>query len=397
MPADSPAKSHRVAILLLILAIVGSVIYARMTGPAGASGPLNARTSSPAGAPTMFTMGADTNLGWSTTVSAAHATLAELRTGGIHQVRQDFRWDLIQPVSPSAYSWERTDAIMAAASVSRANVLPILDYSPKWSNGGAGATTAPFNNADFARFAGAVVRRYGPGGTFWADHPKLTADPLSTVEVWNEPWCTRSWAKPDPHAYANLVRQTARAVRAVAPLTKVAVSMDAMNIGGGPYANTSKWDVALLAAFPDITTYASVASVHLYSADKLAPNLADLGAIPRISADMAAASVHLPIWITETGSDAAAISATLPGAASRTITPQARTLQATYMATTLTYLSQLPASTDLRRVYVFSAAREAFTDATVQSTPLDGYFLTTPSGAPQPALKVAYSWASPSS
>jgi len=41
--------------------------------------------------------------------------------------------------------------------------------------------------ADYVKAVRAFLTRYGPGGTFFKDHPKLPVRPIRHVEVWNEP------------------------------------------------------------------------------------------------------------------------------------------------------------------------------------------------------------------
>ena len=50
--------------------------------------------------------------------------------------------------------------------------------------------------ATFARFAKAVVRRYGRRGTLWRQHPRVPKNPITAYQIWNEPslpiyWCNR--------------------------------------------------------------------------------------------------------------------------------------------------------------------------------------------------------------
>ena len=56
--------------------------------------------------------------------------------------------------------------------------------------------TPPLRRAtptDFARFLRALVARYGPNGSLWAEHPEVAAQPVRDWQIWNEPNLTRYW------------------------------------------------------------------------------------------------------------------------------------------------------------------------------------------------------------
>ena len=53
----------------------------------------------------------------------------------------------------------------------------------------------PASVADYAAYAGAFAARYGPGARSGSRHPELTADPVTTFEIWNEPDNGEFWAR----------------------------------------------------------------------------------------------------------------------------------------------------------------------------------------------------------
>ena len=103
----------------------------------------------------------------------------------------------------------RTRLILAAAKRGL-RVLPVLVGSPAWAR--------QDEKVDFSaptaegRFAYAVlcqefVKRYGPNGTLWAEHPEVTPIPVRQWQIWNEPQGERFWHEtPRPAA----VREAAR-------------------------------------------------------------------------------------------------------------------------------------------------------------------------------------------
>src|SRR5437763_145559 len=44
----------------------------------------------------------------------------------------------------------------------------------------------PARPADFAAFLRTLIGRYGPQGSFWAEHPDLPRVPVRAWQVWNE-------------------------------------------------------------------------------------------------------------------------------------------------------------------------------------------------------------------
>jgi hypothetical protein len=62
----------------------------------------------------------------------------------------------------------------------------------------------------------ALVRRYGPGGAFWTEHPELAAQPIRRWQVWNEPSLKDFWSRqPFAAEYVKLLRRSRSAVKAV--------------------------------------------------------------------------------------------------------------------------------------------------------------------------------------
>jgi hypothetical protein len=64
----------------------------------------------------------------------------------------------------------------------------------------------------------ALVRRYGPAGSLWAERPVLPRVPIRDWQIWNEPNLTRYWtSQPFAKPYVKLLRASRRALRAADP------------------------------------------------------------------------------------------------------------------------------------------------------------------------------------
>jgi hypothetical protein len=153
-------------------------------------------------------------------------TMAAIAATGARTLRASFRWSLIEP-EPGRYDFWLYDGYVTAAAKANLTVLPILFDPPGFRSarpavGARRGTYPPANYADFAYFAGRLVRRYGPGGEFWQQHPELPQLPIRSWQVWNEPNIPVYWPSgPNPAQYAAMVRTVGEGIKAVDPGAKV--------------------------------------------------------------------------------------------------------------------------------------------------------------------------------
>jgi hypothetical protein len=151
-------------------------------------------------------------------------TLARQAAAGIGLVRQPFYWGLVE-TSPGRFDFSKLDAYVAAVGRHRMRILPVLFGTPDFRTSAPSrdrrgrGTYPPADPAAFARYAGALVRRYGPGGSFWKRHEGL---PITSWQIWNEPNLPVFWASgPDPAAYARLLSAAAGAIHEADPRARV--------------------------------------------------------------------------------------------------------------------------------------------------------------------------------
>jgi polysaccharide biosynthesis protein PslG len=139
-------------------------------------------------------------------------TLAQVRDMGAQWIVDLFPWAYVQPRSPSSWDWRGADLIIRHAEAQGLKVIARLDIVPQWARP-AGSTDrylAADHYADFARYAAAFAARYSGHG-------------VSRLIIWNEPNLRFEWGerRPDPAAYAELLRQVYPAVKAAAPQMQV--------------------------------------------------------------------------------------------------------------------------------------------------------------------------------
>ena len=226
------------------------------------------------------------------------AVAAAMREAHVGLVRQPFSWARVE-TAPGQLDFSVYDTVMAAAASAGLRVLPVLMDPPAWrstapASGRLRAMYPPRNPAEMGMFAGALARRYGAGGSFWAAHPALTPVPIRSWQVWNEPNIQAFWATgPDPVAYVRLLDEVSTAIRAIDAGAEIVA-------GGLPYAGNGLTPPQFIEAM-----YAAGArgmfdtiAIHPYAADP-AGVVAILRAA-RLQLDDLGDSER-PLWATEFG------------------------------------------------------------------------------------------------
>lgn len=197
--------------------------------------------------------------------AAIDAQLGFVQATGVTVARSDALWELSEPHPPvngvHAYSWAFDDAIAGDLAAHGLTWLPIVDYTATWSQSVAGEDhSPPASEADYAAYAAALARRYGPGGAFWAAHPELTAQPVSTIEIWNEPDSRQFWVPtPDAAAYARLYVAARTAIATAVPTTRVIV---------GGLTDPTATLPAMVQAEPGLAGHVDGVAVHPYGSPR---------------------------------------------------------------------------------------------------------------------------------
>lgn len=162
---------------------------------------------------------------------AVEATFALAGASGLETARHPLRWHPSQPgklKDPDVSIYDETQRRFARNGM---RWLALLDTTPTWASRSPGTAvlgpkpaedptylgpdndTAPLDPADYARFARAVIARYGPGGVFWSDddfHQNVPELPIREVEIYNEPELEPSW---DGAHYATVFTAARNAIR----------------------------------------------------------------------------------------------------------------------------------------------------------------------------------------
>jgi hypothetical protein len=125
---------------------------------------------------------------------------------------------------PTDYTF--TDQIVSAAAQRHLALLPDVQVAPRWAARHPGQFASPPSDPEqYAAFMGALVRRYGPGGSFWTEHPEYIAQPIRYWQIWNEPSFNTFWSdQPFAQDYVALVHSSRIAVKSVDPGAKIVLA-----------------------------------------------------------------------------------------------------------------------------------------------------------------------------
>jgi hypothetical protein len=163
--------------------------------------------------------------------------MAYMRAGNIGAMRIPVSWASLQPTASGGYNWTELDQAVARAARAGIRLLPFLYGTPRWV--ARKPTTLPIDSAKaraaWTAFLTAVVRRYGPGGEFWAQHSPASAAvnyepaiptpaPIRTWQIWNEANFFYFAYPASPSRYAKLLKLSTPAIKGVDPGAKVVLS-----------------------------------------------------------------------------------------------------------------------------------------------------------------------------
>ena len=153
--------------------------------------------------------------------AGADRNLAAQAATGIHIHRQPFTWETIE-TSPGTYDFSATDRYMERIAASGMRVLPVLFDAPDFHNKKRDNPTAngifspPKNGKVLGKFGAALIKRYGPKGSFWRGKPgKFKRNSaIRSWQLWNEPNLRFYWGgRPNAKQYVKVLKQAYRIMK----------------------------------------------------------------------------------------------------------------------------------------------------------------------------------------
>jgi hypothetical protein len=232
-----------------------------------------------------------------------------MKAGGIETVRWPLAWGGVQPTAKGPYNWAGFDEVVSVAARHGLQVMPFLYGTPRWIS--HKYTTLPVNNAKaraaWTAFLEAAVKRYGPGGEFWAQHapgvvnyePAIAKPlPIRSWQIWNEANFFYFAYPVSPQRYAKLVQISSPAIKGVDPGAKVILT----GLFGEPTAHGARGMPAakfleILYRTPGIKSRFDGIALHPYAVDSEA--LEELvEALHEVTVEN---HDRVPLYITEMG------------------------------------------------------------------------------------------------
>lgn len=235
---------------------------------------------------------------------------AYMKAGGIETVRWPLIWAAVQPTEKGGYDWSSFDPVVEVAARYGLKVLPFAVGTPRWVS--RKSTTLPIDTGKarkaWAAFLTAAVKRYGPGGEFWAQHAPGTvkyeteavpaAKPIRTWQIWNEANFFYFAYPASPQRYAKLLQISTPVVKAADPGAKVILT----GLFGRPTASGARGMPAAkfleaLYRVPGIKSDFDGIALHPYAVDT--ETLEEI--VEEVHEVTVANHDRVPLYITEMG------------------------------------------------------------------------------------------------
>jgi hypothetical protein len=231
-----------------------------------------------------------------------------MAAGGIESIRLPILWSSIQPTRTSDYLWAPIDEAVGVAARNGLRILPFLYGTPRWLGR---PTKLPIDSARarqaWTAFLTAAVKRYGPGGEFWAAHAPGTvkyepaipqAMPIREWQIWNEANFFYFAFPASPQRYARLLALSSPAIKSVDSGAKVVLS----GLFGRPTAHGARGMPA--AKFLEVL-YRSPGIKSRFDGVALHPYAVDVETLEEIVEEVQEVTVEkhdrVPLYVTEMG------------------------------------------------------------------------------------------------
>ena len=201
-----------------------------------------------------------------------------LRLSRVREVRMTIAWNTVEQ-HKGMFNWTQPDGVIGQLAALGIRPEPLVWGAPLWANGrtllGApldGQTyatppvTSPSAERHWSAFLTAVVRRYGPNGTFWTGpyantYPGKAPMPIGSWQIWNEPNIPGAFAPgPDVQKYATLLEIAHNTIVANDPNAKIILA------GIPGWVDYPGWDyLNQLYQIPGIKALFDKVAIHPYA------------------------------------------------------------------------------------------------------------------------------------
>jgi hypothetical protein len=164
--------------------------------------------------------------------------------------------------------------VVGNAAITGMQVLPVFDNVPDWvaqlDNCEAECARFPprseLSLLAWRGFIRGAVQRYGPDGSYWAEHPEVPARPIRAWQIWNEQNSAQYFKPaPDVDVYAKMVTEASRVLKEEDPGAKVLLGGMFATPGGQLDENASWRYLKRLYAKPGFKERFDGVGIHPYS------------------------------------------------------------------------------------------------------------------------------------
>lgn len=172
-------------------------------------------------------------------IDAFNSDLSAQRKTGIQIHRTVFRWEDIEKTK-GHYTFDPFDRYMTGLATHGEKVLPVLLDAPSFYTKGSekpGITNRPTSGKALGKFGAAIIKRYGPKGSFWnsagmGKYRKRSA--IKSLQLWNEPNLRYYWSnRPNAKQYMAMVKAASAVIRKAGGGTEIVSA-------GIPQSSTSR-------------------------------------------------------------------------------------------------------------------------------------------------------------
>ena len=225
--------------------------------------------------------------------------LQGMAAAGVRTDRFVLTWGWVQP-NQGSFNWGPADSFIGRLASRGIRVVPALWGNPDWVAGSPSTPPigGPVGEQAWRDFLGALVARYGPGGSYWATGYRqqygagATPLPIQSWQIWNEPNLHKYFAPyPSATTYARLLAISHDAIRSVDPQARIVLA------GMPGFGDVNAWDfLDRLYSVAGITNKFEAAALHPYARDldRQRQEIARFRAVMGNHLDQAT-----PLWITE--------------------------------------------------------------------------------------------------
>lgn len=211
-------------------------------------------------------------------------TWGRMAANGAEAARTVFSWAEAQPERGAPFDFSASDRVVEDAAHRRVQLLPVVMRTPAWARAQQGDWW-PERASDYAGYVRELVRRYGRGGTFWAENPSVPRRPVRHWQILNEPAKSKE--------YGRLLRAAKRAIRRTDRGAKVVLAGLTGTEDGTPW-DILRWQYRR----GGIKGHFDIAAIHMYTGKpaNVVEGVRRFRRVMRRQGDG-----RRPLWLTEFG------------------------------------------------------------------------------------------------